>query len=170
MLREVVQMFARLAQTCAAHEYGADPKFMVDKMIERDTRRRDVAAGVGGGELDSEPFPLGVEHAAEERLHGLNLDQRDFAPAVARLFRVEPCPGEIPIALEPASRECPHFGDRLHRRRRFRRDVDGDDGAFPHATILASVTFRVPCEYTLAPGEFRPHCLQPLPNCVTSEL
>jgi hypothetical protein len=87
-------------------------------MIERDTGRRDVAAGVGSGELDPAPFPLGVEHAAEKRFDGPNFDQGDFAPAEARFFRVEPGPGEIPIALEPASRERPHFGDRLHRRRR----------------------------------------------------
>jgi hypothetical protein len=58
-------MFARLAQTCAAHEHGADPKFMVDEMIERDTGRRDVAAAVRDGELDSEPLPRGVEYATE---------------------------------------------------------------------------------------------------------
>ena len=46
-------------------------------------------------------------------------------------------PREIPIALEPASRERPHFGDGLRRRRRFHRDMDGDHDAFPHATILA---------------------------------
>jgi hypothetical protein len=44
MLREVVQVFARLAETCAAHEHGADPEFTVDEMIERDTGRHDVAA------------------------------------------------------------------------------------------------------------------------------
>ncbi len=98
-------MFARLAETRAAHKHGAAPEFTVDEMIERDTGRRDVAAGVGSGELDPAPFPLGVEHAAEKLFDGLNLDQRDFAPAVARLFRVEPGPGKIPIALEPASRE-----------------------------------------------------------------
>ena len=91
-------MLARLAETRAAHEHRADPEFTVDEMIERDTGRRDVAAGVGSGELDPKPFPLGVPHAAQERLDGLHLDQRDFAPAVARLFRVEPGPGEIPIA------------------------------------------------------------------------
>jgi len=133
-------MLARLAEARAAHEHRADPEFTVDEMIERDTGRRDVAAGVGSGDLDPKPFPLGVPHAAQERLDGFHLDQRDFAPALARLFRVEPGPGEIPIALEPASRERPHFGDRLHRRRRFRRDMDGDDGAFPHATILPRST------------------------------
>src|SRR5580704_6259307 len=137
---EVIQMLARLAETRAAHEHGADPEFTVDEMIEWDTGRRDIAAGVGGDELDPEPFPLSVEHAAEKRFDGLNLDQRDFAPAVARFFRVEPGSGEIPIALEPASRERPRFGDRLHRRRRFRGDMDGDDGPFPHATILARST------------------------------
>src|SRR5260370_25086348 len=35
------------------------------------------------------------------------------------------------------------------RRRRFRRDGDGDYGAFPHRTILAPLTFTVPSEYTL---------------------
>ena len=79
MLREFVQVLARLAETRAAHEHGADPEFAVDEMIERDTRR-DVAAGVRSGELDSGTFPLGIEHAVEKRLNGLNLDQRDFAP------------------------------------------------------------------------------------------
>jgi hypothetical protein len=54
---EVVQMLARLAETRAAHEHGADPEFTVDEMIERDTGRRDVVAGVGSGELDPAPFP-----------------------------------------------------------------------------------------------------------------
>src|SRR5215472_3139750 len=140
VLREVFQMLARLAETRAAHEHGADPEFAVDEMIERDTGRRDVAASVGRGDLDPEAFPLGVEDAIEERLDGLYLDQGDFAPTIAGLFRVEPSPCEIPIAFEPASREGAHFGDRLHRRRRFRRDMDGDDGAFPHAMILACST------------------------------
>jgi hypothetical protein len=51
VLREVVQMLARLAETRAAHEHGADPKFTVDEMIERDTGRRDVAAGVASASL-----------------------------------------------------------------------------------------------------------------------
>ena len=71
---------------------------------------------------------------------GLNLNQRGFAPAIARLLRIEPGPGEIPIALEPASRERSQFGSRLHRCRRFRREVEGDDLAFPHATMLACFT------------------------------
>src|SRR5580693_6858352 len=93
MYCEVVQMLARLAETRAAHEHRADPEFTVDEMVERDTGRRDVAAGVGSGELDPTPFSLGVQYPAEERLDGLLLDQRDFAPAVARLFRVEPGTG-----------------------------------------------------------------------------
>src|ERR1700730_1019459 len=135
-LREIVQMLARLAETRAPHEHRADPKFTADEMIERDTGRRDVAAGIRRGGPDTELPPRGVGHAGEERLDGFDLDQRDFAPAMARRLRPEPGAGEIPIALKPASRERPHFDDRLHRRRRFRRDVDGDDGAFPHATIL----------------------------------
>src|SRR5580692_7217640 len=135
-------MLARLAETRAAHEHGANPEITIDEVIERDTGGRDVAAGVRSGELDPGPFPLGIEHAAGKRPHGLNLDQGDFAPAVARLFRVEPGAGEIPIALEPASRERPHFRDRLHRRRGFYRDMDGDDCACPHATMLARST---PC-------------------------
>jgi len=103
---EVVQMLARLAETRAAHKHGADPEFTVDEMIERDTGRRDVVAGVGSGELDPAPFPLGVEHAAEKRFDSLNFDQGAFAPAEARFFRVQPGPGEIPIALEPASRNA----------------------------------------------------------------
>jgi hypothetical protein len=31
-------------------------------------------------------LPLSVEHAAQKRLDGLNLDERDFPPAIARLF------------------------------------------------------------------------------------
>src|SRR5262249_3449271 len=134
---EVVQMLARLAETRAAHEHGAHAAVTVDEMIEGDAGRCDVAVRVGSGELDPEAFPLGVEDTGEKRLDGLNLDQRDFASTIAGLFRVEPGPCKIPIAFEPASRERPHFGDRLHWRRSFRRDMDGDDGAFPHATILA---------------------------------
>ena len=137
MLREILQMLTRLAETRAPHEHGADPEFTVDEMIEWDTGRRDVAARVGGGELDTEAFALGVVDAAEKRLDGLNLYQGDFPPTVAGLFRVEPGPGEIAIALQAAPRERPHFLDRLHRRGRFRRDMDGDDATFPHATILA---------------------------------
>src|SRR5215469_6611120 len=137
MLRENLQMLARLAETRAPHEHGSDPEFTVDEMIEWNIGRRDVAARVGGGELDTEAFPLGVVDASEKRLDGLSLYQGDFAPTVAGLFRVEPGPGEIAIALQSAPRERPHFLDRLHRRGRFRRDMDGDDGTFPHATILA---------------------------------
>ena len=85
-LRETLQILARLAQACATHKNSTNAKFTVDEMIEWDTQGRNVAAGVGGGKLDSEPLPTGVEHAAEERLDGLYLDQRDFAPSMARLF------------------------------------------------------------------------------------
>src|SRR5258708_39340160 len=72
-LREVLQMLARLAETRAAHEHRADQKITVNEMIERNTRRHDIAAGVGSGELDSETLARGVDHAAEERLDGLDL-------------------------------------------------------------------------------------------------
>src|SRR5258706_12331288 len=109
-------------------------------MLGGDTRLQVVAGVPRGGQLIPKPSPRGFEPPAKKRLNRLNLDQLAFAPAVARLFRVEPGAGEIPITLEPASRERPHFGDRLHWRRRFRREVDGDDVAFPHATILARST------------------------------
>src|SRR5262249_33635862 len=99
----------------------------------RNPGRRDVTAAVGGGELDPEAFSRGVEHAAEERLDGLDLDERDLAPTMARRLRVEPGPREIPIALEAASSKPPNLGDRSHRRRRFRGHVEGHDSAFPHA-------------------------------------
>lgn len=106
-LREVVQMLARFAETCAAHENRADSKFAVNKMIERDTARRDVAAGIRSGEFDPEPLPRSIDYAAEERLDGLDLDQRDVALAMARRLGIEPGPGEIPIALQPASPRRP---------------------------------------------------------------
>jgi hypothetical protein len=36
VLRDVLQMLARLAKTRAAHEHRADAKFVVDKMIQWD--------------------------------------------------------------------------------------------------------------------------------------
>src|SRR4051812_34025805 len=104
-------MLAWLAETRAAHEHRADAKFAIDEMIQWNTGRGDVAASVRGGDLDSESLPGGVAHALEERCDGLDLDQRDFAPAIARCLRVVPDPGEIPISLKPASRKSPHFGD-----------------------------------------------------------
>ena len=44
-LCELFQMLAWLAQASAAHEHGANLKFTVDEMIERDTTRYYVAAG-----------------------------------------------------------------------------------------------------------------------------
>jgi hypothetical protein len=67
MLREFLQILARLAKARAAHEHRTNAKFTVDEMIERDTGRRDVAASVSSGELYPGPFPLGVEHTAEDR-------------------------------------------------------------------------------------------------------
>jgi len=58
-------MLTWFAETRAPHEHGADAEFTVDEVIERDTGRRDVAAGVGSGKLDPAPFSLGVEHAAK---------------------------------------------------------------------------------------------------------
>ena len=55
-LCELLQMLAWLAKTSAAHEYGADLKFTVDEMIERNTARHYVAAGFLGSELDPEPL------------------------------------------------------------------------------------------------------------------
>jgi hypothetical protein len=99
MLREFLQILARLAKARAAHEHRTDAKFTVDEMIQWDTRGRNVAAGVRGSELDSEPPTSSVEHAAEERLDGLYLDQRDFAPSMARRLRIVARPSEIPVAL-----------------------------------------------------------------------
>ena len=124
-LGEVIQVLARLTETRATQERGADPEFTVDEMIERDAGSRDVAAGLRSGELDPEPFALSVEHAAQKR--------------VARLFRVKPSSREVPIAFKSASGARPYFGDRLHRCRRFRRDVDGDDVAFTHSRILSTL-------------------------------
>jgi len=98
MVREFLQILARLAETRAAHEHRTDAKFMVDEMIQWDTRGRNVAAGVRGRELDSEPPPGSVKHAVEERLDGFYLDQRDFAPSMARCLRIVARPSEMPVA------------------------------------------------------------------------
>jgi hypothetical protein len=76
-------------------------------VIQWDTRGRSVAAGVRGSELDSEPLPGSVEHAAEERLDGLYLDQRDFAPSTARCIRIVARPSEIPVAPLDRALEAP---------------------------------------------------------------
>ena len=73
MMREVLQMLARLAETRATHQHGADMKFAIDEMIQRNTGCRNVAASFGGGELDTQPFAVGVEHSARECLDALNL-------------------------------------------------------------------------------------------------
>jgi hypothetical protein len=41
MLREFLQILARLAKTRAAHEHRTDTKFTVDEMIQWDTRVGD---------------------------------------------------------------------------------------------------------------------------------
>jgi hypothetical protein len=65
-LGEAIQVLAWLTETRATQERGAHPEFTVDQMIERDAGSRDVAAGLRSGDLDPEPFPLSVEHAAQK--------------------------------------------------------------------------------------------------------
>src|SRR5580658_2649719 len=95
-LRELLQIFARLAKARAAHDHSPDEKFLIYEVVKRDTRGCNVTPGIRGAEPDSEPLPTGIEHAAEKRLNGLNLDQCDFAPAVARSLRIVARPGEVP--------------------------------------------------------------------------
>jgi hypothetical protein len=51
-------------------------------------------------------LPLSVEHAAQKRLDGLNLDERDFPPAIARLFRVKPGPEKYRSPSSPRPRHA----------------------------------------------------------------
>jgi hypothetical protein len=98
-LRKILQILARLAKACATHDYGPDEKFPVYEVVKRDTGGCNVTPGVRGAEPDSEPLATGVEHAAEKCLDGLCLDQRDFAPSMARSLRIVARPGGIPVAF-----------------------------------------------------------------------
>ena len=87
-LREILQVLARLTKARATHDHGSDDKLPLYQVIKGDTRGCDITAGVRGGELDPEPLPRGVEHAERKCLDGLYLDQRNFAPSMARSLRI----------------------------------------------------------------------------------
>jgi hypothetical protein len=79
-------MLARLTQTRAAHEHSADPKFTIREVVERDAGGHDVTAGVSGVKFDTESLSIGIDHTVKERVYRFHLNQRNLAPAVARLL------------------------------------------------------------------------------------
>jgi hypothetical protein len=73
-LSKIIQMLARLTQTRAAHEHGADPKFTLREVVEWDAAGHDVTASVSGGKFDTEWLSVGIDHTVEERLYRLHLN------------------------------------------------------------------------------------------------
>src|SRR3989449_820922 len=136
LLREVLEVLPGLAETRADNPPRAHPEFAIDRVVERNAGRCDVAAGLSRGELDPEPVALGVLDAVEERRDRLRLDQRHLAAAVARLRRVEPGTEEVAVSLETAPGHRPDGLHGLHRRSGAGGDMERGDASLPHAGIL----------------------------------
>ena len=76
---------------------------------------------------------------ASKRFQHLDLNQRHLTINVV-VLGVGTEPGRVTVAFQPDTGDQAHLGERDHRRRRFRRDVDVQQLSLPvHAVIIALV-------------------------------
>jgi hypothetical protein len=108
------QMRAWLTQARAPQNDLADLEFSLDKMIQSDTARDDIAAGKAGSQVDV-VIP-------SERFDGFDLDQRHM-PTRTWMVGISSQLVEIAISFEAAPSDSSYLTHRLHRGRARRRDV-----------------------------------------------
>ena len=114
--RQPLEVRARLGETPADALDLPDQEAAADEGVQPDAAGDDVAARLFPGDLD----PLG-----SERLERLRLDQRQLVAAACA--RERSLTAEVPVALEPTSRDRPSYLDATERPFGRRRDQEAGD-------------------------------------------
>ncbi len=114
--REPLQVRARLGQAPADALDLPDQEAAADESVQPDPAGDDVAACLFPGDLD----PVG-----SERLERLRLDQRQLVAAACP--RERSLAAEVPVALEPMSRDRPSYLDPTERPFGCRSDQEAGD-------------------------------------------
>src|SRR5262245_28538880 len=130
--RHAFEILAGLAEPGAAHLDRAHPERAVDQMVERDTDCGDVAAGLGGCDLDAPTLAGGVLDATVQGLDRLRLDQGHLTPAEARPTGIVAAAEEVPIALQALAGYGANFGNDVERNALLAADVQRNDLPLPH--------------------------------------
>src|SRR2546428_7559986 len=123
LLRELLEMPARLAQAHPPQADAPDGKLPPHEVVERDPARDDVPPAVAGVDGDSV--------ITLDGLNGFDADQRDLAAGPGGR-REGAQLGEVPVPVQPLARDGADLFDGDHASRRRRGDVDGEHGALEH--------------------------------------